>query len=317
MPLVVRGARNFFYGGKADMNSRIGMKLTGELHWRIGMAALLAAWLQTAVPETCAADAPTLFKWSYGAGGEGGPNLDEPLVTDRPDTTESSSTVGMGVVQLEAGYTYTYDSDDDGSFKSHSFPETLLRVGALADWLELRVNWNYVEETTTDFGASRDVATGSEDLGLGVKLGLTGQEGILPEIALIADMSVPSGSSDFTAGETLPAATWCYGWDLNDWLATGAITRFGRALDDVTGEPYLEVTQSWTLNMGLGDRVGSYAEWFAFIPDGADTNHTEHYFNGGFTLLITNNLQLDVRAGVGLNDAADDYFTGTGFAIRL
>jgi hypothetical protein len=283
----------------------------------MGAAALVAAWLHAGAADVCIAQAPTLFKWSYGDGGEGGPNLDEPLITDRPDTTESSSTVGMGVVQLEAGYTYTYDSDDDGSLKSHSFPETLLRVGVLADWLELRFDWNYLEETTTEFGVSRDVASGSEDMGVGIKLGLTGQEGILPEMALIADMTVPTGSNEFTADDALPGATWCYGWGINDWLETGAITGFGRALDDVTGEPYLEVTQSWTVNMSLGERVGSYAEWFGFIPDGADTNHTEHYFNGGFTLLITDNLQLDVRAGVGLNDAADDFFAGSGFAIRL
>ena len=38
--------------------------------------------------------------------------------------------------------------------------------------------------------------------------------------------------------------------------------------------------------------------------------------DGGFTFLVNNNFQLDVRAGVGLNEAADDYFVGTGFAVR-
>ncbi|HUE70669.1 MAG TPA: hypothetical protein VMP01_07245, partial [Pirellulaceae bacterium] len=42
----------------------------------------------------------TLFQWSYGNSFSGGPNLDEPLVTDRPDFTEASSTVGRGVLQL-------------------------------------------------------------------------------------------------------------------------------------------------------------------------------------------------------------------------
>src|SRR5262245_53064759 len=39
----------------------------------------------------------TLFQWSYGTSFSGGPNLDEPLVTDRPDFTEASVTVGRGV----------------------------------------------------------------------------------------------------------------------------------------------------------------------------------------------------------------------------
>ena len=37
---------------------------------------------------------------------------------------------------------------------------------------------------------------------------------------------------------------------------------------------------------------------------------------GPVTFSVTNDLQLDLRAGVGLNEAADDYFVGSGFAIR-
>jgi hypothetical protein len=42
-----------------------------------------------------------------GTGLAGGPFLEEPLVTDRPDFTESSSTVGSGVLQLEGGVTFS------------------------------------------------------------------------------------------------------------------------------------------------------------------------------------------------------------------
>lgn len=284
--------------------------------YAIRLAAAILGWCGFHLEEACQAAAPTLLQWSYGDGGDGGPNLDEPLISDRPDFTEASSTVGLGVVQLEGGYTYAYDSDAVGSTKSHSFPETLLRVGVLADWLELRAAWNYGEESATEFGVGRTRATGSQDLYLGVKLGLTGQEGVLPEMAVMFQMDVPTGSSAFTAGETLPGVVWLYGWDLNDWLSTGGQTQVNRALDDVTGQPYAEFSQSWTINYALLDRVGAYTEWFVFAPDGADTNHTENYADGGFTFSVTNNLQLDVRAGVGLNEAADDYFVGSGFAVR-
>jgi hypothetical protein len=284
--------------------------------WVALVGAVAAASFDLVEPARCRAEAPTLLQWSYGDGGEGGPNLDEPLITDRPDFTEASSTVGRGVMQLESGYTYTYDSDSGGSFKAHSFPEALLRVGVLADWLEFRIAWNYAEETTHVFGGPRTVVTGSEDLYLGFKFGLTGQEGVLPEMALVTQMTVPTGSSDLTAGETLPGIVWLYGWDLNDWLSTGAQSKADRALDDVTGRPFLELSQSWTINYALAEQVGAYTEWFVIAPDGADSNHTEHYADGGFTYRVTNNLQLDIRAGVGLNDAADDYFVGSGFAIR-
>ena len=254
----------------------------------------------------------TLFQWSYGTSFSGGPNLQEPLVTDRPDFTEASSTVGQGVAQIEFGYTYTFDDDGTTSTKSHSSPESLLRLGVLADWLELRVGWNYANEdiAIADF-------SGSEDLYLGFKIGVTPQEGILPEMALIPQMFVPVGDDPFTADEVLPGLNWIYGWEINDFISTAGSTQFNRAIDETTTDAYTEWAQSWTIGYSFGERLGAYTEWFALIPHSADTVLPEHFINGGFTVLINNNVQWDIRAGVGLNDAADDYFAGTGLSIRL
>ena len=260
-------------------------------------------------------EAGTLFRWSFDKA-TGGPNLDEPLVTDRPDFTESSSTVGRGVAQLEMGYTYVYDAEAGDRTRTHSYPQTLLRYGILAEWLELRVGWNYAEEATRVDGVPAR-AGGSEDLYLGLKFALTPQECLLPEMALIAQMTVPSGSAAFSAGETLPGVNWIYSWEINDWLSTAGSSQFNRAIDEVTGETYLEYAQSWTFGYSLTERLGAYTEWFALIPSGADTVRTQHYFNGGFTFLLSNDIQYDVFAGVGLNRAADDYFLGTGLSMRF
>jgi len=255
----------------------------------------------------------TLFQWSYGTSFSGGPDLDEPLVTDRPDFTEASSTVGRGVVQLELGYTYIYDDDGTASSKSHSLPEPLLRYGILADWLEFRLGWNY----SSDQLAQLNDISGSEDFYLGFKIGLTPQEGILPEMAVIPQMTVPTGSDQFTAGEVLPGLNWIYSWEINDFISTGGSTQFNRAIDEVTTNAFTEWAQSWTVSYTLTEKVGAYTEWFAFFPQSAETAKPEYYFNGGFTYLINNNVQWDIRAGVGLNEAADDYFVGTGISIRF
>jgi Putative MetA-pathway of phenol degradation len=257
----------------------------------------------------------TLLQWSYGTSFEGGPDVYEPLVTDRPDFTESSVTVGYGVAQLETGYTFTHDSEGDDRVRGHSFPESLLRVGMFADWFELRIDWNYVEERT-EIGGVRVTTGGAEDLGLGVKLALTPQESMLPETAIILQMSLPTGASAFTADEVLPGFNYLYGWDINDNWATGGSTAVNRAVDELTGDAYVEFAQAWTVGRSWGERVGSYAEWFVLAPTSADTSRTEHYFNGGFTVLLNNDLQWDIRAGLGLNDAADDFFAGSGLSLR-
>lgn len=254
----------------------------------------------------------TLLQWSYGTSFSGGPNLDEPLVTDRPDFTESSSTVGRGVLQLEMGYTYACDNDGTDQTITHSYPEPLFRYGVFAEWLELRVGWNYANEFANGVEAS-----GAEDLYLGFKIGITPQEGILPEMALIPQLTVPTGADVFSADEVLPGLNWVYGWEINDLISIGSSTQFNRTIDEITDADYTEWAQSCVVGCTLTDRVGAYTEWFAFFPHSADTAKPKHSFNGGFTYLINNDIQWDVFAGVGLNDAADDYFVGTGISIRV
>jgi hypothetical protein len=259
----------------------------------------------------------TLMQWGYGPEVQGGPDLNEPLVTDRPDFTESPVTVGMGVVQIEAGYTFTYDDHEDGKISEHSYPETLFRVGMLAEWFELRLGWNYGESAETVFGGSDANLEGAEDLYVGSKFALTPQSGCLPETGLILQMTVPTGSSAFTAGEVLPGVNFVYGWDVTEEFSVGGGTQANRALDDNGEDFYVEFAQSITSGFGLTDKLGSYAEWYMFAPAGAETAQNQQYFNGGFTYLITDDIQWDIRAGVGLNEAADDFFTGSGLSIRM
>lgn len=254
----------------------------------------------------------SLFRWSGNPCGGEIVQPDEALVTDRPDFTEASSVVGLGILQLETGYTYTHDSEDGSRTVGHSFPETLLRYGMLANWLEFRLAWNYGDEDTDGVTAS-----GADDLYLGFKIGLTPQDGWLPEMAIIPQMTVPTGDSDRTDDEVLAGLNWLYGWDINDVIATGGSTQFNRSLDESSGDGYTQWAQSWTVAYALAERLGAYTEYYGFYPSGADTDSPEHYFNGGFTYLVHNDMQWDIRAGTGLNDEADDYFIGTGVSIRF
>jgi len=254
----------------------------------------------------------TLMQWSYGTSFSGGPDLDAPLVTDRPDFTEASSTVGLGVAQLEIGYTYGFDNDGTDQTITHSYAEPLLRVGILADWLEFRIFQSAV--TQIENGVEESGAT---DLYLGFKIGLTPQEGLLPEMALIPQMTVPTGSDDFGSNDVLAGLNWIYGWEVSECIGTAGSTQFNRSEDDTTSRAFTRWAQSWTIAYSLTDRLGAYTEWFGLFPHSADTADTEHYFNGGFTVLLSNDVQWDIRGGVGLNDASEDYFVGTGLSLRF
>ncbi|MBX7166869.1 MAG: transporter [Pirellulales bacterium] len=262
-------------------------------------------------------DRKTLLHWPGGDGTEGGPpGADEPLASDRPDFVEASTTVGRGCWQLESGYTYVHDDEPGSNLNAHSWPELLLRVGVLADWLELRVGQNFGSDAVVE-SAARQTLDGADDLYVGVKLGLTPQDGWLPEFALVPQMLLPTGADDRSNHEALPGVNALYGWEINDLLGVGASTQANRVIDSDTGNDYVEFSQAVTINYTLGERLGAYTEWFAFMPHAADTALPEQYADGGFVFRATHNLQFDLRVGLGLNHAADDFFAGTGCVIRF
>lgn len=265
----------------------------------------------------------TLFDWKVGSSNGDEPeeepeaDAEDEIVTDRPDFTEASSTVGAGRIQLEAGYTYSRDRDG-GLDHNHSYPEALFRIGMFANWFELRIGQNF--SNTRQLGADGGVfsTSGGDDLYLGTKLGLTEQKEIWPEMALIVQTTVPTGPRDQTAGRMLPGLNWLYGWDTPiEWFSVGASSQANSNVDG-NDHTYVELAQSVTANYALTKKLGAFTEFFAFFPEGATSPDAgpQYYFDGGFTYKITPNFQYDIRGGVGLNRRSEDFFVGSGFAVR-
>jgi hypothetical protein len=239
---------------------------------------------------------------------------DEPLVTDRPDFTEASSTVGRGVVQTEMGYTYFYDDDDARAerTRTHSTPEILVRAG-VTDGVELRIFWDYLWETVQS-PEGQTPSDGAIDMFLGTKLQLFEGERYWPEQALVVAVGVPTGANDFTANEATYALNYLYGWDWGEW-SIGGSTGLTSLVEE--GDHFRVYSQSIALGIPLAEKVGMYVEYFGLFQDSAETNFPENYFDGGFTYLSTNNIQWDIRAGAGLNANAADFFTGAGLSLRF
>ena len=169
--------------------------------------------------------------------------------------------------------------------------------------------------TRVDSEGSGASDTGIEDLYLGAKLHLTRQAGRLPALALLPQMTLPTGSTLFSAGRALPGVNLVYSWDVAGGLSLAGSTQVNLAAAD-GDDSYPEWAQSAVAGTGLGTRGSVYGEWYAFLPTRTDAPK-EHYLNAGLTWLTADDSQWDVRVGVGLNDAAEDFFAGVGAAIRM
>ena len=238
------------------------------------------------------------------------------LVTDRPDQTESSVTVLEGHWQLESGWTMTRDDDGGLSTKMNELPGTLVRIGVSRAW-ELRFGWSgLVREATTWEGIRTDVE-GAGDAELGAKVYLREERGAAPEVALLFSTSVPVGDDDLTSGRFDPSFRLSLADTLSDRLSLGYNLGMEWATDDETGDRHTLSRGIYTVALGisLGERTGAFVELYGDVS-ASDTGSPAHSFDGGFTWLLTDTLQLDLAGGVGLSDAASDWFVGLGVSLR-
>ncbi len=242
--------------------------------------------------------------WSVGTG-----SAAEPLVSDRPDFTESPETVAPGRFQLEAGYTFTRGGDD----KQNALGELLLRIGLLQH-IELQLGGNsYVWLDSPDGDAD-----GFEDLSLGVKIKLVeGSERFeltQPTVGVIIATTLPTGADDIGEDEPQPEFILAMAWDLSERFSLGSNLNYAYASED--GDRFHQFSGSLVLEYQLTERWGTYIEYFGFVPE-SDDGPNESFFDGGLTYLVNDNLQLDASAGVGVfNGRSPDYFTGFGVSWR-
>jgi hypothetical protein len=237
------------------------------------------------------------------------------IVTDRPHLAEAASTVGLGRVQIETGYTYYHDSAAGTTARTQSFPEPLFRIGLFREWFEFRVQYNYFHEQTIR-GGSSSVVQGSDDLYLGAKLGLVEQAGLLPELTIFPQMRVPTGALHYSAGEVLPGMNFVYAWRVGERFEVECNTNVNKRRDPNRGGFYTEYLQTFNFEYDLVEQVMLFNEFVIFSPVGSQAVPGQAYSHAGFHYFLLPNLQLDVHAAVGLNAAADDFFGGSGVSAR-
>lgn len=233
----------------------------------------------------------------------------DPLVTDRPDFTESAEAVAPGRVQLEVGYTLSRIGEES----SHTFGEVLARVGILPG-LEGRVGLNSFALTS----ATGIESSGLEDVSLGFKIVIFEPDAatstLSPRAAILAGAELPTGSDAFGAGEVQPGATVAFAWDLSSSLGLGV--NAGLASLTSGDERFGQGSASVALGRGIGESLSMYAEWYGLFPEVSDGG-SSHYLNGGFAWLLSADLQLDWRVGLGLQDPEPNWFTGAGLSVRI
>lgn len=237
-------------------------------------------------------------------------NTIEPLVTDRPDATESSSTVGKGTLQIETGGFYDSFEKNNTQTENFTYNTTLIRYGIL-DNVEFRLGWDFVEGTTKVNGNKLDnVSSGFSPLLVGLKVDISEEKDGMPEIALIGHVfPVFSASADYRPETTAVDFRLSLSHTLNEKSS------LGYNIGAEWGNDSPEAAAIYTVAYGysLSNQFGFYAELYGDLPEDSSANH---YWDAGFTYLASNDLQFDVYFGTSITEG-QDLLLAMGLSYRI
>jgi len=223
------------------------------------------------------------------------------IVTDRPDQTESSTTVPLKSLQVESGI--LFGNYENGLIKQTLIPSTLLRYGLTKD-IELRFVQQF-ENIKNDVTSQSDF--GISDLEIGAKIQLLKKEDINTEIAFLSHLILPTGSNGLTNDKFGTINKLAISHELNDKLGLGYNVGYANM-----GEGDGNLSYTLALGIGLGEKFGTYIELYGEYAEFSDWGSN---FDSGLTYLLKDNFQLDISFGLGLNH--EMHYFSLGFSWNI
>ena len=256
------------------------------------------------------------FGFAEGAGAQELP----PFTTDRPSQSDASTLVPPGYLQAEAGYTWAEDDSAGATTESHAGPNLFLRYGVM-DRLELRLGWDGYLSVQTD---PDPTVHGAGDGQASAKVYLWEEAGGLPETTLLAGTTLPFGKDGLSSGRSDPFFRFLFQYTLPEGFSFGSnLGVTWKTSATATGGKDTDADFIYTALLGYGvtPQVDAFVEFFGALPleDGVAGSPTEdrHGFDAGFAWRVLPTVQVDLSAGIGLNDAAQDLFIAAGISYRL
>jgi hypothetical protein len=234
----------------------------------------------------------------------------QPIITDRPDQTESAFIVPAGRLQTEVGVIFERHSfDGKESVHTVAIPLVLLRY-AIHPNAELRAELEYLrvrhKSSTGDL-----IEHGLAPLTFGTKLRIFKEKGFRPETAFILHLTIPgTGAKNFPTDYTAPSFRFTMLNTLGDRFALSY--NIGEEWDGFSGKP--TGTYTGSLGFSASERIGLFIETYGFITSG---ERPDHRLDGGATYLIAPNIQADVSAGIGITKVSPNFFVGGGLSFRI
>ncbi len=254
-----------------------------------GLLPLLAAAALITDPASAQADLP-------------------PISTDRPSFSTSTSIAPESHFVLESGVTATVHDRDADENRRLTLPELAVRWGVAEDRLEAQASWNGWSRD----GAGASAESGISDLTIGLKWRLTEQSRWVPRLVLVPLLTLGLGDPDFSSQEPDPALRLAWSTILASGLTVGGNANVAW-ISDAAGR-MAQIQGSVYAAWAVWERTTCFAEYFLLGPMARDAGSADSV-DAGLLHLLSRRVQADLRAGIGLDREADDFFVGAGLSF--
>jgi hypothetical protein len=209
------------------------------------------------------------------------------LITDRPDQTESSSTVEFGSLQVESGFLLGFTDEGFNSIRQILLPSTLFRYG-LTNAIELRILSQF-----ESLKNNSQIYEGISDLEIGAKVQLFKKENVNTEIAFLSHLILPTGTNELSGDKFGTINKLAVSHEINEQMGFGYNVGY-----NYLGNGNGDLTYSMAIGIAINDKVGVYLETYGDIVEFQELLVN---FDTGLTYLVKDNLQLDFSFGTGIN----------------
>ncbi|HSP87510.1 MAG TPA: transporter [Ignavibacteriaceae bacterium] len=225
------------------------------------------------------------------------------LITDRPDQTESAVTVPLHSLQIETGFAYESLKENGFSFRNYTVAGTLFRYGLIKN-IELRFGTGYL------ISEANETISGFGDFLFGGKINFLIEEQSGLDFGLLIHTALPIGDETLNPNKFEPELIAALSKSLSENFSISF--NFGGSHNSSIEEIIYVYTGA--LGISLSEELSAFAELYGNF---SKTFSPLHNFDGGFTYLLSDTVQLDISGGKGITGIGSYWFISSGVSLRI
>lgn len=229
----------------------------------------------------------------------------ETLRSDRPGQANSPYAVGKNSFQIQTGIDFGGIRINQTKYSDFYTSSSVFRFGVLEKFeLNLGIDFRKDQITNTNFSGR-----GLSSFVVGSRINLIEESDKAPAIGFQVGVNLPILTADYAIDKAAPRFAMILSKNLSENF--GVNFNVGVLNSGISSQPI--GTYVANFNYAINDKLGVFIEAYGFYT----RQVIQNYFDFGLSYLSTNNLQLDLYAGVASISGQVNYFASFGVSLRL